>query len=229
MMSFTANFLLLLLVLPTMAPAETSATLPSPVVELSEPVDGKSLAEYANQWWQWAAAMPPPQSAVRYETGAFCAEGQSGPVWFLAGGYGTSRIDRNCTIPANRHLFFPVINIMQMYSPAYGSDCAQAMAMVARENDTFVYLKVIFDGLPIDHPEHYRIASQTCFDPYERVADDPQSPKGILAATDGYWIMLRPLSPGRHRLEFRAFYSNPDEALGDMVQNITYDLDVLAD
>lgn len=40
--------------------------------------------------------------------------------------------------------------------------------------------------------------------------------------------MLQPLPPGPHLLEFRAFYTNPDEALGDMVQNIAYNLTILS-
>ena len=219
----------LVMVLASAAAAQTQPTLPDLVVEPSEPVDDRSMADFANLWWQWAAAMPPARSAVRDETGVACAEGQSGPVWFLAGGYGSSRIHRACSIPADRHLFFPVINQMQEFWPATAADCDAAKAAVAALNDEFVYLKVILDGVLLEQPERFRIGSETCFDPYECVPAEAGAPSDVVAATDGYWIMLRPLPPGPHRLEFRAFYTNPDEALGDMVQNISYDLLILPD
>ncbi len=208
--------------------AETSQNLAELIVQPSEVVNGLSLHDYANGWWQWAGSMPPQLSAVRDNTGEHCAQGQSGAVWFLAGGYGSSRIDRTCSIPDGRHLFFPVINMLQEYWPATGADCPDAKAEAARQNDSFVYLRVILDGSELEDPQRFRIASEQCFDPYKLTPPEAGAPRNVVAATDGYWIMLRPLPPGPHRLEFRAFYTNPDEALGDMVQNISYTLDIQA-
>jgi hypothetical protein len=192
-------------------------------------VDGQTLPTYANLWWQWAFSMPDRESAIVDTVGTFCAAGQSGPVWFLAGGYGSSKIQRRCTIPADRHLFFPIINEVQNLFPAGAAYCEAIKAQAARNNDRFVYLKVLLDGVELSQPERFRIASTECFDPFARVPADAGAPRDAIAATDGYWVMLHPLPPGPHRLEFRAFYTNPDEALGDMVQNIAYDLTVMAD
>lgn len=205
------------------------ATIESLVVLPDQTVAGQTLPDYANFWWQWALSMPDRESAIVDTTGAFCGNGQSGPVWFLAGGYGSSKIRRACTIPADRHLFFPIINVVQNLFPATLADCQAIRAEAARNNDTYVYLKVLLDGEALTEPQRFRIASADCFDPFARTPADAQAPRDALAATDGYWIMLRPLPPGPHLLEFRAFYTNPDEALGDMVQNIAYDLTVSAD
>lgn len=216
----------LAMVLPAQAePADIDALVVLP----DQKVDGQTLPTYANLWWQWAFSMPDSESAIVDTEGTFCANGQSGPVWFLAGGYGSSKIQRRCTIPANRYLFFPIINEVQNLFPATADYCDAIKAEAARNNDRFVYLKVLLDGTELSQPERFRIASAECFDPFERAPADAGAPRDAVAATDGYWIMLRPLPPGPHRLEFRAFYTNPDEALGDMVQNIAYDLTVEAD
>lgn len=63
------------------------------------------------------------------------------PVWaglVSGGGYNTSRIERTCEVPADRHLFFPVINVVQMLYPATEADCPAIMAEAAQNNDSFV-------------------------------------------------------------------------------------------
>jgi hypothetical protein len=217
-----------LLALAPPAAAETPFTLSTLIVEPDQAVAGLPLATYANFWWQWALSMPQSESPIVDQVGNFCGVGQSGPVWFLAGGYGSSKIRRTCEVPAGRHLFFPVINVVQIVYPATADTCPALKAEAAANNDTFVYLKVILDDEPLEKPQRFRIASQDCFDPFARTPAAAEPPADALAATDGYWIMLQPLPPGPHRLEFRAFYTNPDEAFGDMVQNIDYDLTVLA-
>jgi hypothetical protein len=211
------------------APALAETDLAALVVPPDGIVDGQPLTAYADRWWQWAYAMPQSESPIVDEVGSFCHLGQSGPVWFLAGGYGSSKIQRSCTIPSGRHLFFPIINFVQLAYPARMEDCPWMQAEAARNNDSFVYLKVFLDGEALEEPERFRLASVDCFDPFVRTPPQAGAPPDALAATDGYWIMLRPLPPGPHRLEFRAFYTNPDEAFGDMVQNIAYDLMVQPD
>jgi hypothetical protein len=213
--------LLLAVLVPSAPQAE-----PAPVVELTESVDGKSLADFANLWWQWAFSMPQDQSPVRDTAGTHCNVGQTAPVWFLAGGYGSSKIERRCDIPAGQHIFFPVINMLVVYPPEVVRTCAETRAQVARNNDTYVYIRISVDGIPIPDAERFRIAPHICFDPFAAAPSDARMPRTSIAATDGYWIMLRPLPPGQHRLEFRAFYTNPDAASGDMVQNIAYDLTI---
>ena len=80
-------------------------------VPVNESVAGKALHQYANMWWQWASSMRDDISAVRDKTGKKCHVNQVGDVWFLAGGYGTSKIQRHCIIPQGKYIFFPIINM----------------------------------------------------------------------------------------------------------------------
>ena len=59
-----------------------------------------------------------------------------------------------------------------------------------------------------------RVASGACFDSFRG------SPSG---ATDGYWLMLKPLPPGKHQLAIAASYRDGPK---QMLQNFRYELEV---
>src|SRR5262245_59832273 len=71
---------------------------------------GQSYSEWAADWWQWALEAPTPTNPLIYQTGAQCASGQVGHVWFLAGELGSGTTTRTCTIPKGTALFFPMFN-----------------------------------------------------------------------------------------------------------------------
>lgn len=72
---------------------------------------GASYGEWSGRWWTWAGTQPTPVNPVLDITGEFCARGQSGSVWFLAGTFVMpSQVTRTCTIPVGKALFFPVYN-----------------------------------------------------------------------------------------------------------------------
>src|ERR1051325_2933921 len=70
---------------------------------------GHSYGEWAALWWQWVLAIPADENPLTDTTGEFCDVGQAGPVWFLAGTFGSS-VERSCTIPAGKAIFVPVHN-----------------------------------------------------------------------------------------------------------------------
>src|SRR4051812_33587526 len=49
---------------------------------------GKTYGEWGAAWWTWAYRIPAATNPVSDPTGEFCHEGQSGPVFFLAGNFG---------------------------------------------------------------------------------------------------------------------------------------------
>ena len=50
-----------------------------------------TYSEWTAKWWKWALEIPKEQNPVSDTTGKNCAQGQEGPVWFLAGTYGGDR------------------------------------------------------------------------------------------------------------------------------------------
>jgi hypothetical protein len=67
---------------------------------------GHSYSEWAATWWQWALGQPTPVNPLLDTSGQFCATGQKGAVWFLAGTFGSSPVTRACTVPTGQALFF---------------------------------------------------------------------------------------------------------------------------
>ena len=76
------------------------------------------------QWWQWALSIPTSNNPLLDTTGENCMVGQRGPTWFLGGTFGGNgaTITRNCTVPDNVSLFFPVANSVNFNSPNIGGD-----------------------------------------------------------------------------------------------------------
>lgn len=199
------------------------------LVDVAGLVDGRDLSDYANDWWQWAYSMPQSESPLRDMTGDKCGVNQEAAVWFLAGGFGSSKIARRCTVPADTHIFFPIINMVEYTPPGSRRTCAQVIAAASANNDRYVQLRATLNGQQFSGLDQYRVASRTCFDLLERVPPEFEPPSYAPAATDGYWLMLKPLPAGEHRLQFQAFYTNEGASFGGMVQNIRYDLTVLSE
>lgn len=187
-----------------------------PMMGVDERVAGMTQAQWTRAWWQWAASFDGDESPVADTSGEHCAAGQQGPVWFLAGTYGTRRTIRTCKVPTGRYMFFPLINyvVMRPANRIVSCDAVAEQAHDMTEGVSNLVLRV--DGRPIDTLEAHRISSDGCFDIGLR-----KSPAVRIfpAAADGYYVMLKPLAPGRHMVEFGG-------VLPDMIQAVSYTIDV---
>jgi len=197
------------LVLPS-AFAQSSVLLAA-----TEQVSNVSQAEWSKRWWQWAASFDRTDSPVSDQTGALCAEKQSGSVWFLAGTYGTHRTIRECTVPRGKYLFFPLINYVVVKGAASTTTCMGLMTQAAQMTNEVASLILEIDGVRSSNLVTHRQAPAGCFD----VSALNERPAGIPAAANGYYAMLRPLSPGVHTLNFGG-------ALPSMLQAVTYTIRV---
>ncbi len=70
---------------------------------------GLTYGQWTARWWQWAYSIPRDVHPAYDDNGSYCAEGQSGPVWFLAGSY-EHPADRYCTIAAGKAILLPILN-----------------------------------------------------------------------------------------------------------------------
>lgn len=186
------------------------------VVAPRQSIHGLSQAEWSRAWWQWAASFDQRASPVSDRTGALCGLKQSGPVWFLAGTYGTRRTVRSCKVPQGKYLFFPLINYVVFPHPDYERSCAELTQTAAAMTDDVSALILDVDGKRTSRLESYRQATTQCFDMGARTeAQAPIFP----SAANGYYVMLKPLSRGRHEINFGGM-------LPDMSQAVTYTLEV---
>jgi hypothetical protein len=179
-------------------------------------VAGQSQQIWSERWWQWASSFPRDASPVSDSTGERCGAGQSAPVWFLAGAFGSATVARHCTVPKDTYLFFPLVNAVVFPNRNSTVTCADAQQQAQAETDNPEILVAEIDAKRIPALESHRQATSRCFD----LAAKADVHISIFpSAADGYYLMLSPLSKGPHTLRFGG-------RVGSLSQAISYDLTV---
>jgi hypothetical protein len=185
---------------------------------------GSTYGQWSEAWWRWAMSIPAAQSPLGDTTGAQCGVGQSGPVWFLAGTPG-GQATRHCTIPAGKAILVPIINaewsVAEANANASGGGCfvpgvisgtsEQALrACAAAQIDHVKVVEASVDGTPLRDLQQYRVASGLfSFNAVD--ANIFGVPAGTTSSvSDGYWVLLAPLSPGTHTIHFRGVAAFPE-------------------
>lgn len=167
-------------------------------------IDGHSQSDLSRIWWQWAGSFESEDSPIFDRSGTNCGLKQNGQVWFLAGTYGSARVQRTCTVPRGRYLFFPLINYI--VTPCSGdAPCAARpsctdVSDTAREmtdNPSLLILEI--DGKRYSGLERHRQATVGCFD---LAALTSAAGAAFPSASNGYYALLAPLSPGAHVINF---------------------------
>lgn len=204
---------------PGNAPGAAVAALPG-----DAKAEGRGYAELTEAWWRWAYRLRDGMRPTQDPTGAQCHVGQAGAVWFLAGTAGTGKVDRTCTVPEGSYLFVPVFIVLETSMPGRRRDCDALRAAAGAEATRRIAYRVELDGAPLTP---VRSASRDCFDAYADAQDD-DVPPGVYApaSTDGLWLLLPPLEPGRHRLVVDARQESEGASRSRFDQQFTYVLDV---
>ena len=176
----------------------------SPVFSSDSKPYSLTYGDWTARWWQWGYSVPKNSNPAYDDTGKNCAQGQKGPVWFLAGTYGHP-VDRVCTIPAGKAILFPILNsecsfaeFPKLKTLSQLHTCAKAI------QDHVTTLYAIIDGIPIPNLQEYRIQSPP-FNftlPQNNILGMPADTT-TQAIADGNWVFLKPLSPGIHKLMFK--------------------------
>jgi hypothetical protein len=194
-------------------------------------VFGRTYAEWSAEWWQWNLSIPIPANPPLDTTGQHCRVQQSRPVFFLAGSPMTDPVSRDCTVPSDTPLFFPIITVECSNveaAPFFGSTDEERRACAEGFIDAVDIgtLSVTVDGEPVPDPSKFRVVSPP-FDfrmpARQNILELPGVTSGD-SASDGYWIMLGPLPEGHHDVHFAAEITSGPFA--GFSQDITYNLTV---
>ncbi|MFG6467904.1 hypothetical protein [Roseateles sp. BYS87W] len=176
-----------------------------------KPIAGATQEEWSKRWWHWALSFDEEDSPVADDDGSRCAQGQNGPVWFLAGTYDPRRVTRQCRVPAGKTLFFPLVNVLAVPPDDEREACASLMLRAEEDSDAPAALVLEVNGRRYSGLEAHRQATRGCF----LVAPQDDAP----AAGNGYYVAFGPLKPGRYTLNFGGILPN-------LAQAVTYTLDV---
>ena len=159
---------------------------------------------------------------MRDITGEHCADGPSGPVFFLVGTDGPPTAERTCTVRGLRALFLPIINAVDVHTPAGDFPdnnitpklvYQEFLALTNGSGDLSASgLHASVDGREIANlnPPNtpYRACAlpvRGCFPaafsftlPADNVFDFAHEPAGryFPVLQDGYYLLLAPLAPG---------------------------------
>lgn len=165
----------------------------------------KTYEEWNQKWWEWAQIEAIESNPIHDPTGENCAVNQADPnVWFLAGTTGGS-VERSCTIPASKAIFFPLLNTECSTAEDPSLTTEEALRDCARNNApdrARIVLKASVDGQEI--PDLVKYWTESSLYNYTLPADNiwgaPAGPTQEVAA--GYYVMLKPLPPGTHIIQF---------------------------
>ena len=233
--SFTLAVAILALPLAT-CPAQAAGRNPNPgVLPIDSSPYGKSYGDWGAAWWSWALSFPADRNPLLDPTGEFGSQGQSGPVWFLAG-TGGGTVERTLTIPAGKGIFFPMLNVINDYpcpdpdfQPAPGQTLEEFLtegAVFFVDHATELALEV--DGVALRNLFAYRATSGLFIftgDPSMTVVDPCITGEPQPAVSDGFWIMLPPLRPGQHTIHFVSKSEFPEFGF-EFGVDVTYHLTV---
>ncbi|RTL44360.1 MAG: hypothetical protein EKK53_07020 [Burkholderiales bacterium] len=200
---------------PTLALAALLTALAGPakaqLIPPAKAIAGASQEEWSRRWWHWALSFDDEDSPVLDPDGRLCGAGQSGPVWFLAGSYGSQRTVRTCRLPAGKTLFFPLVNVIAVPPDDEREACASLMLRAEDQTESPGALVLEMNGRRFNGLEAHRQATRGCF----LVSPEDDAP----AAANGYYVAFGPLKAGRYTLNFGGI-------LPGLSQAVTYTLDV---
>jgi len=165
-------------------------------------IHGKTYGEWSSAWWQWQELNFPD---FDFGVGPVdCSQGQSGPVWFLAG-TGGGAADRRCQkqVPAGTHLFFPLINANIWNDPPPAEPVSVEEKRVIMDglfsedppglfNSFACDLHSTLDGVPTV----FSLPTARTQSPPFEYSGDPET------VSDGFWVMLDPLPIDDHVVHF---------------------------
>jgi hypothetical protein len=223
------GILMILLTLPTALFAQQGpAVFPSD----STPF-GMTYGDWATAWFQYAFSIPASENPLLDTTGVDCGVGQSSdPVFFLAEScmIAGGKVTRSCTVPAGKALLAPitVVECSTVDPPPFQVNDGQEARTCAANVANGIGLNTLhlsIDGVKIPGLQHYR--AQSPFYTFVMPAEDNifglNGVTSGVSGADGYWVMLKPLSPGSHVLHFGGDYaSGPMAGLNiDVMYNLT--------
>jgi hypothetical protein len=180
---------------------------------------GKTNGAWSAAWWQYVLAQPASTNPLNDPTGAGCRTAQAGPVFFLVGTSSTGSATRDqCTVPAGKALFFPLVNAFDVHTPGDGLNTPQDVWNDLQNTigfGPFSELHATIDGVPVGNLDPASTPFRACAGPDARCSAPDFSltfPADNLfglpadtyapAVADGFYLLLAPLPPGPHTINF---------------------------
>jgi len=199
--------------------AEAAVTVLAP----GATVAGKTIGAWSADWWIWAFSQSVPNDAITDTSGANAAINQSGPVFFVAGGFGGSyQAQRAFNVPANAYVLVPLFNNewsdleektfvpSNQQRPVPLSE-AQLLDTNNGVISNVTSLHAVIDGVPVLEQDLFLHLETSPIFQFTAAANNPfgvpQDDSGN-ALAKGYYLMLGPLGLGTHAISYGGKYDD---------------------
>lgn len=214
----------------SLAKADDEKAVVAPMGSLPE---GQTYGRWAAQWQEWVVGIPAAENPLTDATGQNCGQRQVDRVWFLAGTSGSDPVVRACDVPADKALFFPLIeNAYFAFLNDPADTRTEEFVRSQAECTQPVQISASIDGRKVAHPQRFFTGPSGSESPVFNVQlppanlfglDEAHAPELLLSpsAEQGYYLFLNPLSPGKHTIHWVA-----SGCVANLVQDITYYLTV---
>ena len=199
---------------------------------------GISFQEWTQKWWQWYVKIPKLNNHNFENTPGYNAvdcsykqEDINSPVFFVP--YvlkekGQPSAEATCNIPRNKAVMVGIDNgLMDYADPTVQPKTPEkATELVKKSNEHPNKFDIALDGkpIPLTNEQKDRVLSKlftidlppnNIWYKEEKHADP--------SVADGWYLMLKPLSPGTHILHYTTGYGVANEK-GGYIQEVTYKL-----
>jgi len=181
-------------------PAGKDATQPAVV----PPTEVATYAKLSEEWWAWAYSIPAANHPLG--DGTDCSVSQSGAVWFLGGAFDSKTVTRSCTVPKGKALYFPIVNAgYNNIGESPQKTDAELHELATLFGSAATAMSAQLDGVTVPNIEDYHVHSDVFWFAYPDAPgpDDSLTAGSSTMVTDGYYLMLNPLSTGSHTLKFK--------------------------
>ncbi|MGN6347010.1 MAG: hypothetical protein ACTHME_04835 [Candidatus Nitrosocosmicus sp.] len=183
---------------------------------------GIPYAEWTSKWWQWAYSVPQNINPAYDNTGKYCSESQSGPVWFLTSAYKHS-VDRFCSIPSGKSILLTILNSECSFAEFPNLKTENQLRQCAKQmQNSVVSLQASVNGTNILGLDKFRIQSPlfNFILPKNNILG--LAPQTTTAVSDGNWVFLKPLPIGKYTISFKGGLKNISSIDKNTPDNFTF-------
>lgn len=116
------------------------------VVEYGQSIAGQPLSVWLQRYWQWQRSFLAGNQPSDDTTGAMCGIRQNQDMFFLSGSSGKTPVQRQCTIPKNKYLLVPIINVLALKDDPGTTTCDSFTQAVRQVNKSAADLALTVNG-----------------------------------------------------------------------------------
>jgi hypothetical protein len=187
-----------------------------------ETILGRDAKFWVLRYYDWLAKNAQKYKSVQKDpSGALCNSLQNGPVWFLTN-FQYGKVERACEIPSGKYVLIPILEALIAPAPEKTPGCEELASIAKKFVTNGAKVSVTVDGNELGNVTDYE-GSTGCFE-----RDDPKKARAKqTVATHGYWVFLKPLPPGNHRIEFKGEIGKANySSFNDLAHDVTYSISV---